>query len=276
MKQDYQTAFIVLWLRGGTSYYFRGDGVFIYDPNTDGRTSITLNITTYNAQTTINQEFDNTTFYYDSLTNITSNDGNVGIGTTSPINKLSVNGTVGISSTNTLEFGEGVMGKEINAGKIGYNTFTPGLNIVGAGSTGGNRNIYLYDNLQVANNSTLGGQLCFMKGGNQICTNNMLIPLEIGRWSSSNKSQTGTLLSGTVASGNITTWTIPITFKTPYTFIPTTITATVDVFDVSNANNFRLNPITITNITRTGFTINISTWSATIIYQLGGTWTVYM
>jgi len=44
-------------------------------------------------------------------------------------------GPVRISGANTLEFGAGVSPKEVNNGKIGYGTFTPGaLDIVGAGA----------------------------------------------------------------------------------------------------------------------------------------------
>ncbi len=72
-------------------------------------------------------------------------DGRVGIGTTVPTATLAVNGTASLSSTNTLEFGAGVAGKEINAGKIGYQTFSPnGLDIVGAGTTGTNRRVNFF------------------------------------------------------------------------------------------------------------------------------------
>jgi hypothetical protein len=52
---------------------------------------------------------------------------------------------VGISTANTLEFGAGVAGKEQNAGKIGYQKFTPGaLDIVGAGTNAASRRIQFW------------------------------------------------------------------------------------------------------------------------------------
>ena len=67
---------------------------------------------------------------------------NVGIGTNSPSAKLHVAGNQKIDSNYTLEFGAGIAGKEPNAGKIGYQVFTPGaLDIVGAGLNGTNRRI---------------------------------------------------------------------------------------------------------------------------------------
>jgi hypothetical protein len=69
--------------------------------------------------------------------------GGVAINTNNPAGRaLSVNGLVGISGNNSLEFGAGVAGKHPNAGKIGYQTFTPGaLDIVGAGTNATSRRI---------------------------------------------------------------------------------------------------------------------------------------
>jgi len=74
--------------------------------------------------------------------------GNVGIGNNSPTDKLHITGSTRLSGlqkidgTNTLEFGFGVGGKEVNAGKIGYQAFTAGaLDIIGAGTVSGNRKI---------------------------------------------------------------------------------------------------------------------------------------
>jgi hypothetical protein len=56
------------------------------------------------------------------------------------------NGSTKIYGNNSLEFGYG-LGKEFNAGKLGYQLFTPNnsLDIVGAGTTAGDRSIKLWD-----------------------------------------------------------------------------------------------------------------------------------
>ena len=55
----------------------------------------------------------------------------------------------GKSLNNTFEFGMGVIGKDVNAGKIGYSTLsTNALDIIGAGS-GEGRTVQFYDNLNV-------------------------------------------------------------------------------------------------------------------------------
>jgi hypothetical protein len=82
---------------------------------------------------------------------LNANGGNVGVGNLFPQAKLHVSGNTyldgyaGIANNNVLEFGRGVSGKEANAGKIGYQSFTAGaLDIVGAGTTGANRAIKLW------------------------------------------------------------------------------------------------------------------------------------
>ena len=85
---------------------------------------------------------------------------NVGIGNTSPGYRLDVSGVIRssagilLSSSNVFEFGHGISGKHVDAGKIGYNTWTTGLNIIGAGS-GSDRLVYIYDHLQVATAVTI-------------------------------------------------------------------------------------------------------------------------
>ena len=62
-----------------------------------------------------------------------------------------------LSGTNTFEWGTGVSGKETNAGKIGYSTFTSGsngaLDIVGAGTSSSNSNVRIYDNIGIGTGS---------------------------------------------------------------------------------------------------------------------------
>jgi hypothetical protein len=71
---------------------------------------------------------------------------NVGIGTTNPQSKLHINGNVKIDSAYSLEFGAGIITKELNAGKIGYQLFTPSaLDILGAGTNGTNRKIKFWN-----------------------------------------------------------------------------------------------------------------------------------
>ncbi len=73
--------------------------------------------------------------------------GNVGIGTAAPSAKLHIAGNVKIDGNNTLEFGAGIAGKEVSAGKIGYQSFGTfdALDIVGAGITGANRKIRFWN-----------------------------------------------------------------------------------------------------------------------------------
>lgn len=86
--------------------------------------------------------------------------GNVGIGTTTINEKLTIAGNASISDANTLEFGKNVSGKEANAGKIGYQTFTTGaLDIVGAGTASGSRSVKLWDNVTVSGLAGTGNRV---------------------------------------------------------------------------------------------------------------------
>jgi hypothetical protein len=95
--------------------------------------------------------------------------GNVGVGTIpASANKFQVNGTTSlnglakIEGLNLIEFGAGVTGKEINAGKIGYNAFGQNaLTFVGAGTNVSNRAVYFFAEGGVGMNGPLdiGGPL---------------------------------------------------------------------------------------------------------------------
>ena len=67
-------------------------------------------------------------------------------------------GSSSLSGSNTFEWGTGVSGKEVNAGKIGYSTFSGAgynyaLDIVGAGTSSTNRNVRIYDNIGIGTSS---------------------------------------------------------------------------------------------------------------------------
>jgi hypothetical protein len=94
--------------------------------------------------------------------------GNIGVGTDAPTAKLHVGGSLKIDNFNTLEFGAGIAGKEANAGKIGYGSFTPdALDILGAGTDFTNRKIKLWNeggaeftgNIGIGTASTFGVRL---------------------------------------------------------------------------------------------------------------------
>ncbi len=93
--------------------------------------------------------------------------GNVGTGIL-PTAKLHVNGGVKLEGLNLFEFGAGVAGKEVNAGKIGYNAFGQNaLTFVGAGTNSTNRAFYFFGEggttfsgpATITGNINIGGQL---------------------------------------------------------------------------------------------------------------------
>lgn len=93
---------------------------------------------------------------------------NVGIGTSTPTAKLHVNGSVKLEGLNLFEFGAGVAGKEVNAGKVGYNAFGQNaLTFVGAGTSSSNRAFYFFGEggttfsgpATITGNTNIGGQL---------------------------------------------------------------------------------------------------------------------
>jgi hypothetical protein len=61
-----------------------------------------------------------------------------------PSNLLLISGHAAINGKGYLEFGRGIAGKNVHAGKIGYQTFSGALDIVGAGTSGTDRKVRIY------------------------------------------------------------------------------------------------------------------------------------
>ena len=142
--------------------------------------------------------------------------GNVGVGIV-PQFKFHVNGAsrfnglTQIDGLNLFEFGAGVPGKELNAGKIGYNAFGQNaLTFVGAGTNASNRAIYFF----AEGGTTMSGPLniggTFRVNGNPGSAGQVLTSTGAGspEWQNSSYSnntrfsvvldETPTLLSGNV------------------------------------------------------------------------------
>lgn len=83
----------------------------------------------------------------------------------------------GVFSNGTLEFGFGVAGKNVSAGKIGYQRWSPNaLDIVGAGVTAGERKVKIWDDL------ILSGDLCSDEDGTFRCITVNKIINNSGLW----------------------------------------------------------------------------------------------
>lgn len=96
---------------------------------------------------------DNSSYHFNMASN-----GNIGLGILPSTARLHVNGEMRIEGNNLLEFGTGIPGKEINAGKIAYNGFGKNaLTFTGAGTNPDNRSIYFY----AEGGTTMNGPLDF-------------------------------------------------------------------------------------------------------------------
>jgi hypothetical protein len=87
--------------------------------------------------------------------------GNTTIGGTLGVTgATTVSNTLNVTDNNVINIGSNVVGKESNAGKIGYGTFTSNtLDIIGAGTAALSRNIKLWDNVAIPGTlSVVGAQ----------------------------------------------------------------------------------------------------------------------
>ncbi|RYF20501.1 MAG: hypothetical protein EOO77_07890 [Oxalobacteraceae bacterium] len=96
--------------------------------------------------------------------------------------------SLNLSGTNTLSLGYDVAGKEPNAGKIGYGSFSNynSLDLVGAGTSNGQRRVQVYDSLIINGGGPGGGNLYAVNGQ-----------------FTGNVSTTGAVAASTVVCGNV-------------------------------------------------------------------------
>ena len=93
IKRDFTSTWVIVFLRGNTTYYFSGEGCSLAYPNTQGVSPYKLPVgekATYNALTAPVAPFGPLNVYYDSADNTTIIDGKMGIGNIDPVSTLDV------------------------------------------------------------------------------------------------------------------------------------------------------------------------------------------
>jgi hypothetical protein len=98
--EDSTSAFIIIYLRGNTTYYFTGEGCLLNNANASG-TTLTVPSgagASYAETSSITAPFGSTVVSGDYRDNIWSLGGNVGIGKSNPTQLLDVNGAINCTS----------------------------------------------------------------------------------------------------------------------------------------------------------------------------------
>ncbi len=172
--------------------------------------------------------------------------GNIGIGIVpSSANRLHVNGISNfngltkIEGANLFEFGAGVVGKEINAGKIGYNAFGQNaLTFIGAGTNITNRSVYFFAEAGTTMNGPLniGGPLSVNGNagttGQVLTSNGTADPTWTNTAYSNNIRFAATLAASTI---NVTP-----TYSTIYNLSPADVSIASTGITISHAGLYRI------------------------------------
>jgi len=98
--EDFTSTFIVVYLRGGSTYYFSGQGCLLNNANASGTSLIVPggNNSSYASTTSATAPFGSNVVSGDSRDNIWTVNSNVGIGTSAPTSLLHVNGAINCTS----------------------------------------------------------------------------------------------------------------------------------------------------------------------------------
>ena len=178
---------------------------------------------------------DNTFYHFNMLSN-----GNLGLGLIPQSARLHVNGSIKMEGANVFEFGAGIAGKELNAGKIGYNTFgSNALEIVGAGTNSSNRRVHFFAEggthfsgpVTVAENLNTYGQLQI--NGNpgdagQVITSNGVSAPTWKNQAFSNNTRFAFTIPATAGSD-------PLTYNTIYNLNPADVTVSGSTITINKS-----------------------------------------
>lgn len=169
------------------------------------------------------------------------------------------NGNVGLGGTRTLELGAGVSGKEANAGKIGYQTFTANaLDVVGAGTTNTDRRVKVWaEGGTEINGPVRVGGLAGNGTRPVVATAQGDLAPATGLLSRLATGQAGTAVLGPCAGASCGTglavYYVP--FPTGYTVAPGQVLVTVRTEPGQGYNDTFA--VTVKQVTDLGFTVNI-------------------
>ncbi len=178
---------------------------------------------------------DNVFYHFNLLSN-----GDLGLGLIPQSARLHVNGPIKMEGMNVFEFGSGIAGKELNAGKIGYNAFgTNALAIVGAGTNTTNRRVYFFAEggthfsgpVSTSQDINIGGQLEL--NGNtgvagQVITSNGVSAPTWKNQAFSNNTRFGFTIPAT-ATGD------PLTYTTNYNLNPADVTVSGSTITINKS-----------------------------------------